>query len=102
MPPGLRTDPDEELEELELDQDPRMIAVAPPPPPSYVAPPQLRERRYIEPPGGLPALAGEKRNRPARVIPRPRGARIVGQPLSRQLPSWQEKEAEEEEDLPGP
>ncbi len=36
------------------------------------------------------------------MIPRPRGARIVGQPLSRQLPAWQEEEAEEEEDQPGP
>ena len=31
MPPGLRTDPDEELEEMELPQDPNMPAVTPPP-----------------------------------------------------------------------
>ncbi|MCP3666379.1 MAG: hypothetical protein GY696_28410 [Gammaproteobacteria bacterium] len=101
MPPGLRTDPDEELEEMELPQDPNMPAVTPPPRPAYVATPQLRARRFIEPPGGRPALPEEKRNRPPRVIPRPRGTRNVGQLLRCQLPAWQEEEAEEEEDQPG-
>ncbi len=99
MPPGLRTDPDEELEEMVLPQDPKMPVATPPPQPAYVATPQLRARRFIEPPRGCPALPGEKRNQPPRVVPRPRGARIVGQPLRSQLPAWQE---EEEEDQPRP
>ncbi len=38
MPPGLRTDPDEELEEMELVPDPNMPAAAPPPPPAMSHP----------------------------------------------------------------
>ena len=71
MPPGLRTDLDEELEEMNIGPDPAMNPPSPPLPPGYVAPPQLRERRYIEPTGGRPAMDGEKRNKPPRETPRP-------------------------------
>ncbi len=99
MPPGLRTDPDEELEEMTIPHDPKMKVASPPPQPAYVATPQLRARRFIKPPGGRPALPGEKRNQPPREVSRPRGTRISGQPLRGPGP---QEDMEEENPLEPP
>ncbi len=67
MPPDLRTDPDEELEEFDLPPEPAMEEPLPPPERVYNAPCQLRERRFVEPPGGHPAMDRERMNKPARA-----------------------------------
>ncbi|MCP3668715.1 MAG: hypothetical protein GY696_40575 [Gammaproteobacteria bacterium] len=85
MPPDLRTDPDEELEEFDLPPEPEMGEPSPRPEREYRVPCQLRERRFVESPGGHPAMDGERMNRPARVRQPPRGSRIDRPPL-RALP----------------
>ncbi|MCP3665608.1 MAG: hypothetical protein GY696_24440 [Gammaproteobacteria bacterium] len=55
MPQGLRTDPDGELEELILPPDPEIGEHLPPPERVNGAPRQMVERRFVEPPRGLPS-----------------------------------------------
>ncbi|MCP3662774.1 MAG: hypothetical protein GY696_09795 [Gammaproteobacteria bacterium] len=98
MPPDLRTDPDEELEEFNLPPEPAMGEPSPPPERVYNAPHQLRERRFVETPGGHPAMDGEWMNKLARARQPPRGSRIDGPPLRCCRQPWQE----EEEDLFAP
>ena len=92
MPPELRTDPDEELEERILPPDSEIGEHLPPPERVNNAPCQLEERKLVEPPGGFPAMDEERMNRPSRARQPLRGSRIDGLPIGPRIQPWQERE----------
>ncbi|MCP3665566.1 MAG: hypothetical protein GY696_24225 [Gammaproteobacteria bacterium] len=52
----------------------------------------LDNTRFVEPPGGFPAMDGEQMNRPPRARQPLRGSRIYGPPIGPRTQPWQEME----------